>query len=238
MSALLYGALVLLSLLSLVLLLPFVAALRSSLLPLLSLLSVPFLVLLALSVLLLSTSYLDLNRHRALALGATSGGVDYCLHSTRALEAELSCVQCLAVVGLLLLLARLTSLLRETDRLKASLTAMERQAKGAAAAYLTGLDSAKPTTATASAPPPPSVDVAALREEKERLERRLQAMERQARGASEAFLQSETVQDAAKGQQLETVKAELAKAKADNAKLREQLDDFQLVMGDARKKTL
>ena len=259
MLLLLYPALAVLLSVAVLLLLPGLAPLRSSLVPLLSHLSLPLYVLLAVGGLLLSSSYVEWQRHRRALSSSSSpamGGAEFLSHSVRLAEAELQLTLATALLLLTAAIARIAGLLREQARLSASLTAMQQQAKGAANAYLSSLTpqppaaaaaastrSTSPTQTTASAPS--SASVAELSAENGRLQLRLQAMERQARSASEAFLSSDAVKGGERGQQVEVLKAqvvalqkELDRGREEQKRLQVQLEDYNLVLGDARKKIM
>ena len=262
MLVLLYPALAVLLLLSILLLLPWSGPVRSSLVPLLSQLAVPSWVLLAVGGVLLSSSYLDWQRHRRLLSSSSAGRGDaeFLSHSLRQAEAELQLVLSAAFLLVLAAVARITGLLREQMRLSASLLAMQRQATGASNAYLTSL-AAAPTAAaaaahTATAAPTLSSSTSAsasassaaseqVKAENVRLQSRLQAMERQARSASEAFLASDAVKGGDAVQQLQVMKVkvdalqrELDRGREEQKRLQLQLEDYQLLLGDTRKKQL
>ena len=256
MSVILYAALCGLLLVCAVLLLPFLAPVRAAALPLLPYLALPSYVLLALCALLLCSSGLELRSHRALAASAARGGSagsEYFSHAARAMEAELQCVLSAAAALLLAVAARVSALHRQQATLLARYTAMEKQAKGAAAAYLSTLPAASTAAAAAAPPPPPSAapsvpassssapsvsaaSFAELKAEKERLAVRVAALERQAHGASEAFLQSDGVRSSDSAQQVEVLRAQLRQSKEDNARLQTALEDYELVLGGAKKK--
>lgn len=247
MSLILYAMLVVLILFSLILLLPFLAPVRSSLLPLFSYLTIPSYIVLALSAVLFISSYLDLTRHRALASTASRSGVDYFSHSQRQTEAERDCVLSLAVLVLVAFIGRLSSILRDQSTLNNKFIAMEKQAKGAAAAYLTTLP---PSTVAASSSPPStatpssssstasSLSVDVLKAENAKLLTKVTALERQARAASDAFLSSERVKGGDASQQVEVLKTQLSQLVQENKQLKSQLGDFEIVMGDTRKKKM
>jgi hypothetical protein len=249
MSLILYAVLVVLILFSLVLLLPFLAPLRSSLLPLFSYLTIPSYIVLALSSVLFFSSYLDLTRHRALASTASRSGVDYFSHSQRQTEAERDCVLSLAVLGLVVFIGRLSSILRHHHTLNNKFIAMEKQAKGAAAAYLTTLPPSSaastptttttlPSTTTSSSTAAASVSVEGLKVENAKLMAKVTALERQARAASDAFLSSERVKGGDASQQVEVLKTQINQLVQENKRLKTALDDYELVLGDTRKKKL
>ena len=130
--------------------------------------------------------------------------------------------------------------------------AMEKQAKGASAAYMSNLNTAAPTATTSTPSTASTAPSAALtaelselraekeswRQQKSAMDARLQAMEKQARSANDAFLASDGRGKEEAMQQVERLKAEAKALRSDNEQLKTQLEDFQLVMGDTRKKKL
>jgi hypothetical protein len=240
MSIILYPLLAVLILFSLILLVPLLAPLRSSLLPLFTHLTIPSYILLALSSALLVSSYASYSRYLTLTSSASAhSGSEYFSHSARQAEAERDCVLSVAVLMLLGFIVRLCSLLRDHQSLNNRFIAMEKQARGASAAYLQTLPStATAASASSSASSSLQTQLEQLTADKTQLEKRLLAMERQARSASDAFLASDSVKSRDVSQQLEVAKAALKAAKDDNARLKEQLEDFNLVLGDAKKKKM
>ena len=245
MSVLLYPLLAALVLVSVVLLIPGLAPLRSFLLPVFSQLGAPSYALLAVASALLLSSALSYSSYHALTATAVSrSGTEYLSHTARQAEAERDCVLSVSVLLLVCLVVRLCGLLKDAASLQARYTAMEKQAKGASAAYMSQLGTAGPPSAPAPASSSSAssaslqAQVASLTAERAVMEKKLQAMERQARSASEAFLASDSARSGDASQQLEAAKAELRQLRQDNARLKEQLEDYEIVMGDARKKKM
>jgi len=241
-----------------VLLAPVLAPLRSSLLPLLSRASIAGYVVMLLSCALLLSASMEWRRYRQLLTSASSthSGSDYLVHTARQAEAERDCVLSLAALLLLLGIAAVYRLVKDQLSLRNKFIAMEKQARGASAAFM---NSITPATASASSVAPsaaaatsgaasPSSSsqsssalqqrVDALMADKLQLEKRLHAMERQARSASDAFLASDSTRSRDVTQQLEVTKAELKAVKEQNTTLKDKLEEFELVLGPAKKKKI
>ena len=241
MSLILYILLAVLAVVTLVLLLPFLSPLRSAFLPLTSsLLTVPSYLVLALSVALLLSSYIEHTKYRALSSSTTASSTDYHAHFSRQVEAERDCILAATCIVLVLVCGRLAAMWKDVALLQAKYTAMERQAKGAAAAAISGLSTASlPTAATHSA------ELSELKAERDKwrqqlgaMEKQLQAMEKQARSANEAFLASDGRGKEDALQQVQRLKAEVKALKDDNDRLKTQVEDYDLVMGDTKKKKM
>ena len=246
MSLILYILLAVLAIVTLVLLIPVLSPLRSVLLPLTSSLTIPSYLLLGLSLALLLTSYIDHTKYRALSSSTTASSADYHAHFSRQVEAERDCILAATCIVLVLVCGRLAQMWRENALLQAKYTAMEKQAKGASAAYMSNISNTPPATSTASAPSSSHVaELSELKAERDKwrqqmssMEKQLQAMEKQARSANEAFLASDGRGKDNALQQLEKLKAEVKALKDDNERLKTQVEDFELVMGDTKKKKM
>ena len=247
MSLILYVLLAVLAVVTLVFLIPFLSPIRSAVLPLTSTLTIPSYLLLALSVALLLTSYIDFTKYRALSSSTTASSADYHAHFSRQVEAERDCILASTCMVLVLVCGRLAQMWRENALWQKKYVAMEKQARGASAAYMSNIANT-PTSAPNTSTAPSSTHAAELSELKaERdkwrhqltaMEKQLQAMEKQARSANEAFLASDGRGKDDALQRAERLKAEVKALKEDNEQLRTRVEDFELVMGDTRKKKM
>ena len=251
MSLILYILLAVLSVVTLVLLIPVLSPVRSAVLPLTGSLTIPSYLLLALSAALLLSSYIDYTKYRALSSSTTASSADYHAHFSRQVEAERDCILAATCAVLVLVCGRLALMWKEMGLWQIKYTAMEKQAKGASAAYMSNLSNAPPTaTAPSAASAAHSAGGAAelaelikaerdqWRQQKTALEKQLQAMEKQARSANDAFLASDGRGKDDAVQQAERLKAEVKALRDDNERLKTQVEDFELVMGDTKKKKI
>ena len=240
MSFILYILLAVLAVVTLVLLIPVLSPVRSAVLPLTNSLTIPSYLLIALSAALLLSSYIDHTKYRALSSSTTASSADYHAHFSRQVEAERDCILAATCIVLVLVCGRLAQMWKDNALWQKKHAAMEKQAKGASAAYMSNLAGTPPTTTTTTA-----AELSELRAERDKgrqqlasMEKQLQAMEKQARSANEAFLASNGRGKEDAMQQAERLKAEVKALRDDNERLKTKLEDFELVMGDTRKKKM
>ena len=250
MSLILYVLLALLAVVTLVLLVPVLSPIRSAVLPLAGSLTIPSYLLLALSLALLLSSYIEFTKYRALSSSTTASSADYHAHFSRQVEAERDAILAAACILLVAVCGRLAEMWKANATLQAKYTAMEKQAKGASAAYMSNLTTntapAAHTAATAAhAASSQAAELSELRAEKDRwrqerasMEKQLQAMQKQALSANDAFLASDGRGKEDALQQVSKLKAEVKALREDNEKLKTQVEDYDLVMGDAKKKKM
>lgn len=249
MSILLYavfGTVVLLALMTLVLPASITSSLRS-------VGTLPLWLLIAISTAMLGNAWLEYSQHLTLIKQSTGGG-DWHAHLARKLEAERDAILCVTVIVLLILIARFVPLSVDHHKLQLSHHAMEKQAKSASQAFMSNLSTSGkdpvPATSTSSSTESDKTaltkEVTSLRDQLAKANKNLTALEMQARAASSAALDSITSTGSKNPlvtanelqKQVQELKSELVKSQQENAQLKTQLSDFDIVLGDARKKAL
>lgn len=129
MSLILYILLAVLAVVTLVLLIPVLSPLRSAVLSLTTSLTIPSYLLLALSVALLLSSYIEFTKYRALSSSTTASSADYHAHFSRQVEAERDCILAATCIALVLVCGRLAQMWKENALWQKKYVAMEKQAK-------------------------------------------------------------------------------------------------------------